>query len=238
MIRADGLRVEYSGAIALDGLTFEIEEPQRFAVLGRNGAGKTTLLRAMAGAVSASRGRVVWRDRKVTRPPSAMARRGMRYCPESANVFPDMSVRYNIDAALVAVPRSARRRRFTWALDNFPILEPLLDRRADKLSGGERQSLAVAAALVTRPELLLLDEPSLGLSPKMSSQIIATLRNVAREWDMTVILAEQNLALAAQLCDVGLWLETGSVQFRGTLDQLGEHLRSQHALSTSEEGSG
>jgi branched-chain amino acid transport system ATP-binding protein len=153
-------------------------------------------------------------------------------------VFPDLSVRANIEAALVAVTRSNRRGRFGWVLDNFPILAPLLDRRADRLSGGERQSLAVAAALVTRPELLLLDEPSLGLSPKMSTQIIATLKQVAAEWDMTVILAEQNLALAAQLCDVGLWLETGSVQFRGTLAQLGEHLRSQHALITSEEVSG
>jgi branched-chain amino acid transport system ATP-binding protein len=234
----DGLRVEYSGAIALDSLTFQIEEPRRFAVLGRNGAGKTTLLRAMAGAVSPSRGQVVWRDRKVSRPPSAMARRGMRYCPESGNVFPDMSVRANIEAALVAVARSVRRQRFAWAVDNFPILAPLLDRRADRLSGGERQSLAVAAALVTRPELLLLDEPSLGLSPKMSRQIIATLRDVAAEWDMTVILAEQNLALATQLCDVGLWLDTGSVRFSGTLVRLAEHLRSQHALITSEEASG
>ena len=164
MIDVANITVRYGGALALSEVSLRIEAGDRFAVLGRNGAGKTTLLRTLAGVLATSSGRVTIAGVDVRPPPSAIARRGLRYVPESLNVFGDMTVRDNLLAAVTRKPARLRRDRVAWALDTFPILQPLVSRRADRLSGGERQSLAVAAAMMTEPSILLLDEPSLGLS--------------------------------------------------------------------------
>ena len=175
MIDIDDITVRYSGALALRDVSLQIKAGDRFAVLGRNGAGKTTLLRTMAGVLAASSGRLAIEGADVRPPPSAVARRGLRYVPESGNVFGDMTVRDNLLAAVSRIPAGLRRDRVSWALGTFPILQPLVTRRADRLSGGERQSLAVATAMMTRPRVLLLDEPSLGLSPKMAGSLMTSI---------------------------------------------------------------
>jgi|ERR1700722_18184908 branched-chain amino acid transport system ATP-binding protein len=224
MIDVAGITVRYSGALALSEVSLQVARGDRFAVLGRNGAGKTTLLRTMAGILSASSGRLTIAGVDVRPPPSAVARRGLRYVPESLNVFGDMTVRDNLLAAVTRTPARSRRERVTWALETFPILQPLVSRRADRLSGGERQSLAVAAALMTEPSVLLLDEPSLGLSPKMARSLMESIASAAGT-EMTVVLAEQNAILAASLCPKGCWLETGRVAAAGSMGEITGALR-------------
>lgn len=225
MIDVSDVTVRYGGALALRGVSLQIEAGDRFAVLGRNGAGKTTLLRTLAGILAASAGQVTVAGVDVRPPPSAVARRGLRYVPESLNVFGDMSVRDNLLAAVTRVPARSRRGRVAWALDTFPILQPLVSRRADRLSGGERQSLAVAAALMTEPTVLLLDEPTLGLSPKMARALMDSIARASAGSEMTVVLAEQNAILAASLCPKGCWLETGRLAAAGSMGDITSALR-------------
>ena len=225
MIDVANITVRYGGALALSEVSLRIEAGDRFAVLGRNGAGKTTLLRTLAGVLATSSGRVTIAGVDVRPPPSAIARRGLRYVPESLNVFGDMTVRDNLLAAVTRKPARLRRDRVAWALDTFPILQPLVSRRADRLSGGERQSLAVAAAMMTEPSILLLDEPSLGLSPKTARALVESIGQASDGTEMTVILAEQNAILAASLCPKGCWLETGRVAAAGSIGDITTALR-------------
>lgn len=221
----DGVTVRYSGALALSNVSLEVFAGDRLAVLGRNGAGKTTLLRTFAGVLAPAAGRVTLWESEVHPPPSVVARRGVRYVPESGNVFGDMTVKDNLEAALSRTHRKERRERIEWALSVFPILQPLLFRKAVNLSGGERQSLAVAAALVTKPRILLLDEPSLGLSPKLSTALMSSIAEAARASDLTVLLAEQNVTLASSLCNKGCWLEMGRIVAAGSIDEITARLR-------------
>jgi branched-chain amino acid transport system ATP-binding protein len=225
MIDVANITVRYNGALALSDVSLRIDAGDHFAVLGRNGAGKTTLLRALAGVLAPSAGSVTIAGVDVKPPPSSVARRGLRYVPESWNVFGDMTVRDNLQAAVTRTPRRARRARVAWALETFPILQPLVSRRADRLSGGERQSLAVAAGLMTAPRVLLLDEPSLGLSPKMARSLMQSISLAAADTEMAVVLAEQNAILAASLCRKGCWLETGRIAAVGSMDDITGALR-------------
>jgi branched-chain amino acid transport system ATP-binding protein len=227
MIDIDSITVRYGGALALREVSLRIEDGDRFAVLGRNGAGKTTLLRTLAGVLAASSGRLAVDGADVRPPPNVAARRGLRYVPESGNVFGDMTVRENLLASVSRIPARLRRERVAWALGTFPILQPLTARRADRLSGGERQSLAVAAAMMAQPRVLLLDEPSLGLSPKMARSLMESIATACAGSAMTVVLAEQNAVLAASLCPRGCWLETGQVAATGSMGDITKALRAE-----------
>lgn len=227
MLEVEEITVRYNGALAVSGVSLKVERGQAFALLGRNGAVKTTILRSIAGVLILNSGSIRMDGHRIRPPSSRVARAGVRFVPESDNVFGDMTVIENLEASVVRVDRRRRRQRVDWALETFPLLQPLRTRRADRLSGGERQSLAVACALASAPKLLLLDEPSLGLSPKMATSLMTSIAAVCKEFSMTAILAEQNILLAGLLCKTGCWLETGTVSVVGDLQSIAESVKAE-----------
>ena len=214
---ATGLYVYYGRAMALADVSLCAPAGQATAVLGYNGSGKTSLLRAIGGLLTPARGTVSWDKEPIPAIASRAANGWLRLVPESGNVFAELSIEDNLKAGALGLSRPERDERMNWILTEFPVLRPLLRRRAGQLSGGQRQSLAVARAVIARPRLLLLDEPTLGLSPKAGSELLATIGRLTSELDMTVLLAEQNVGLAMEVCASGWWLDAGRV-----VSQLGQ----------------
>jgi ABC-type branched-subunit amino acid transport system ATPase component len=208
---ATGLCVYYGRAMALADVSLCAPAGQATAVLGYNGSGKTSLLRAIGGLLTPARGTVSWDKEPIPAIAFRAANGWLRLVPESGNVFAELSIEDNLKAGLLGLSRPERDERVNWILTEFPVLRPLLRRRAGQLSGGQRQSLAVARAVVARPRLLLLDEPTLGLSPKAGSDLLATIGRVTSELNMTVLLAEQNVGLAMEVCANGWWLDAGRI---------------------------
>jgi branched-chain amino acid transport system ATP-binding protein len=222
MLEVDGVSVSFGGATALSAVSLDVAAGGACAVLGRNGAGKSTLLRTIGGLVSPQRGHVRWEGEVLRGGPSEAVRRGIRLVTESGNVFTDLSVRDNLRSAVPMLSWRKMNDRITETVDTFPILRKLLTRHAGTLSGGERQTVAVARALIAHPRLLLLDEPSLGLAPALSTTLLGHLANVVRDRGVTLLVAEQNMRLAEKACADGCWLETGRIIARGPLSDLGD----------------
>jgi ABC-type branched-subunit amino acid transport system ATPase component len=210
-LTATGLSVYYGRAIALLDASMRAPAGRATAVLGHNGAGKTSLLRAIGGLVTPAKGTVYWDTDPIPASAFRAANGWLRLVPESGNVFADLSVEDNLRAGTLGLNRAERDQRIGWILAEFPVLAPLRRQRAGQLSGGQRQSLAVARAVIARPRLLLLDEPTLGLSPKAASGLLATIGRLTNDLNMTVVLAEQNVGLALEVCDKGWWLDAGRI---------------------------
>jgi branched-chain amino acid transport system ATP-binding protein len=215
MLAASHVTVDFNGALALRDVSVTVPSGASTAVLGRNGAGKTTLLRALAGAVRIAAGTVRWDDRPVPRQPWHAAAMGLRFVPESGNVFPELSVLDNLHSGAPWLRAGEMRRRVEETLEVLPLLGRLLARRAGLLSGGERQALAIGRARVAPPRLLLLDEPSLGLAPKLAAELLASIGTIVERQGTTTVIAEQNVPLALGLCDHVVHLDTGAVLFAG-----------------------
>jgi branched-chain amino acid transport system ATP-binding protein len=214
LLEIDGLTVAYGPAVALHGASLAVSPGEAVALLGANGAGKTTLLRALIGQLPARAGDIRLDGRSITAlPPERRARLGIGYAPEGRRVFAGMSVRDNLDAACrAAADERARRRAEVERL--FPQLAEHAARRAWQLSGGQQQMLAIGRALMTAPRLLLLDEPSLGLSPRLAGELFARLAAI-RDSGTAILLAEQNVALALALCGRAYVLQTGRIVASG-----------------------
>ena len=210
-LTATGLYVYYGRAMALADVSLSAPAGQATAVLGYNGSGKTSLLRAIGGLLTPVKGTVCWDREPIPATAFRAANGWLRLVPESGNVFAELSVEDNLKAGTLGLGRAERDERIKWILAEFPVLGPLLRRRAGQLSGGQRQSLAVARAVIARPRLLLLDEPTLGLSPKAGSDLLATIGRLTSQLTMTVLLAEQNVSLAMEVCDSGWWLDAGRI---------------------------
>ncbi|QFZ20799.1 urea ABC transporter ATP-binding subunit UrtE [Saccharothrix syringae] len=220
MLSVSGVDVAYGRARALSGVDLEVPAGSLVCVMGRNGVGKTTLLRTIMGALRPTAGRISFDGRDVTRVPThRRVRAGMAYVPQGHVSFPRLTVRENLQVTLEA----ARRRDAAAvgeALDVFPALRGLLRRPAGFLSGGQRQQLAIARALLTRPRLLLLDEPTEGVQPSVIDEIEAAVARLHREVGLTVLLVEQYLDFAVRLADGFVVLEAGEVVHAGTADDL------------------
>jgi branched-chain amino acid transport system ATP-binding protein len=223
------LSVRYAGAVqALRGVSLSVPEGAVMAVLGGNGAGKTTLLRALSGTLSEhngaiasgtieSRGRVLPRD-----DAAAIARSGLVQVPEGRRVFGSLTVEENLRAGGVAAPdKRARAHARAWVDELFPILRERATQRAGLLSGGEQQMLAIGRALMASPQLLLLDEPSLGLAPKIVERVGEVVREINTR-GVTVVLVEQNAAMALAVADRAVVLDVGQVALEGTAAELAE----------------
>jgi branched-chain amino acid transport system ATP-binding protein len=206
----------YGGVIALDGVSISAGTGAITAVLGANGAGKTTLLRAVSGMIRPRRGRVLLTGTDLAgRSPEQMVRAGIAHVPEGQGVIPELTVEENLRVGMMSWPLGRHRAERGVALDQaYERFRPLADRRrklAASLSGGERQMLVIARALLARPRVLLLDEPSLGLAPRVMAQVMDLVVRLSRENGITIVLVEQNARSALAVADHGVVLNLGRV---------------------------
>jgi len=223
VLRLDGLDVYYGQIRALKGVSLEVRSGEIVALLGNNGAGKTTTLKTISGLLAPRQGTVHLEDRVLTgTPPHDVVGRGIGHVPEGRRIFNRLSVRENLmmGAFLRSDGGIAEDLQRVFAL--FPRLQERIAQVAGTLSGGEQQMLAIGRALMGRPRLLLLDEPSMGLAPVLVEQIFDTIGAVNRQ-GTTILLVEQNAAMALSIAHRGYVLETGSIVLSGTAAQLSEN---------------
>ncbi len=221
MLEVKDLRVHYGTVEAVKGVSFEISERAIISLIGANGAGKTTCLRALTGLVKPSGGEVRFENTSlVGLAPHQIVRLGIAHVPEGRRLFPKMTVLENLRmGAYLRTKRSEMASTLGMIYEHFPILRERGRQRSGSLSGGEQQMLAIARALMNRPRLLLLDEPSMGLSPIMTAEIGTIIRQINAQ-DVSIILVEQNALLALTLARYGYVLETGLVVMQGNAREL------------------
>ena len=221
LLEVEGLRASYGPVLVLEGIDFTIEQGRRVALLGPNGAGKTTVLRALSGMVKTS-GKVDFDGRSLIGSPTAtIARRGVAHVPEGRGTFGELTVEENLRlGAYIRDDGAAAREDLGRCYGWFPRLEERKRQQAGSLSGGEQQMLALARALMLRPRLLMLDEPSLGLAPILTSELFRVLGQICDEHGMTVLLVEQNANLALDFADHAHVLESGRIALSGEADRI------------------
>ena len=216
------LNVSHGAIHALHDISFTVEPGQLAAVIGSNGAGKTTLLRTLSGLKDASSGNAQWDGREMLGgKPEDLVRRGISHVSEGKSVIPELTVKENL--VLGGIWRGNKAdtaQAIDEVVELFPRLGERMSQSADTLSGGERQMLAIGRALVSRPKLLLLDEPSLGLAPLVIEQIFATIDQLRRKLGLTVVLVEQNAMSALEIADIGIIINLGEVVASGKANEL------------------
>jgi branched-chain amino acid transport system ATP-binding protein len=221
LLRVDGIDVFYGDVQVLYGLSLEVREGEIVTLLGSNGAGKTTTLRAISGLRPPRAGDVTFRGRSLRAlPAAARAELGIALVPEGRELWPQLTVRENLDlGAYHPRVRAAAGRNLERVLSMFPRLKERSGQLAGSLSGGEQQMCAIGRALMSEPTLLMLDEPSLGLSPLLVDQVMQTVKDL-HATGMTVLLVEQNLRKALEVAQRGTVIETGRVRLEGTSAEL------------------
>ncbi len=221
MLEIRNLDVYYGGIQALKCVSLEVPEKKIVTLIGANGAGKSTLLRTVCGLVRPNAGRIRFQGTDITAAPThRIVRQGLALVPEGRRIFADLSIRDNLMmGAFNRRDHAHIGKDLDWIHSVFPRLHERSGQPAGTLSGGEQQMLALARALMSRPKLLLLDEPSLGLSPLMIKEVFEVIRRINRE-GMTVLLIEQNAAAALRVSDYGYVLETGRIFIEGSGNDL------------------
>ena len=224
MLEIHGISAHYGGVRALDDVSFILHEGEILALIGGNGAGKTTLLNLISGIIKTSRGSIIFQGKNIlSLPPEKIVELGIIQVPEGRHVFGPLTVRENLE--LGAYRRRGKQNKkkilddFEYILALFPVLENRLKQRAETLSGGEQQMLAIGRALMGRPILLLLDEPSLGLAPLVVQEIISIIEKLRKE-GTTILLVEQNARAALKISDRAYVLETGKIRVQGKASEL------------------
>lgn len=222
MLKIENLSVSHGAIRALHEISFNVEKGQLAAVIGANGAGKTTLLRTLSGLNKASHGTAHWNDHNILHAkPEALVRHGISHVSEGKSVIPELTVAENLDlGALWRRNRKEAAKSKQEVVELFPRLGERLSQRADSLSGGERQMLAIGRSIMSKPELLLLDEPSLGLAPLVIEQIFQAIRDLTTAMGLTVLLVEQNAMGALKIADIGIVLNLGSIAATGSASAL------------------
>jgi branched-chain amino acid transport system ATP-binding protein len=212
----------YGNILALQGISLHVKPSEIVTILGSNGAGKTTLLMAIAGLVPPRQGEILWEGRPIQQlTPDQIKALGIGLVPEGRRIFTEFNVLENLRmGAYLRQDREHIREDLERMMELFPILHQRQSQLGGTLSGGEQQMLAIARALMGRPQLLLLDEPSLGLAPMIVQQIFEILRQIHHQQQTTILLVEQNAYLALQLADRGYLLENGKIQLTDTAANL------------------
>ena len=216
-----GLKVAYGGINAIKGIDLQVEQGEMVALIGANGAGKTTTLKAICGLLTQTEGQIVYDGQPILGLPShRLVSRGLSLVPEGRGIFGRLTVRENLEMGAYSRRDAAAIRSDLERINTlFPRLADRRSQVAGTLSGGEQQMLAIGRALMSRPRLLLLDEPSMGLAPLMVEKIFETVRTVSRE-GVTVLLVEQNAKLALEVSQRGYVIESGRVTLQGAASQL------------------
>jgi len=227
VLEIHGISAHYGGVRALDDISFKLDEKEILALIGGNGAGKTTLLNLISGMIKPSKGNIFFKGKSIlSLSPDKIVGLGIIQVPEGRHVFGPLTVKENLE--LGAYRRRGRQNKkkilddFEYILALFPVLETRLKQRAETLSGGEQQMLAIGRALMGRPILLLLDEPSLGLAPLVVQEIISIIETLRNE-GTTILLVEQNARAALKISDRAYVLETGKVRVQGKASELMEN---------------
>jgi branched-chain amino acid transport system ATP-binding protein len=219
LLRVERLQVRYDAVTALRDITVTVGANEAVALVGANGAGKSTLFKSIMGFLKPSAGGISFAGRSLARlRPDARARLGLGYCPEGRRVFPGLTVRENLEVAVTG-PASSRPALIDYAYELFPALAERPGALGWQLSGGQQQMLAIARALMGRPRLLLLDEPSLGLAPKLVDEVLKRVRTIVAS-GTSVLLAEQNVTKALACCERAYLLEVGTVALTGAAADL------------------
>jgi branched-chain amino acid transport system ATP-binding protein len=219
MLAARDLVTGYGLGAVIHGVSFDVEAGEVVCLLGRNGAGKSTTLRSIMGLTPPRSGRVEFKGQEITRrQPFQVARLGIGYIPDDRRIFADLSVEENLE-----IVRRVTRREGRWTLERvyrlFPVLAELRAKFGSGLSGGEQKMLAIGRALMGNPDLLILDEPSEGLSPLMVQTLIGAIHQI-REEGVTLLVADQNVKFARRIASRGYIMEEGHVRHTGTLEEL------------------
>jgi branched-chain amino acid transport system ATP-binding protein len=217
MLAVSGVHAFYGNIEALRGVDLEVEAGEIVALIGANGAGKSTLLMTVCGRPQAARGRITFDGRDISHLETfEIVRRGISQVPEGRRIFPRMTVLENLQMGATIADPAGFDEDLSRAFQLFPILQQRQGQRGGTLSGGEQQMLAIARALMSRPRLLLLDEPSLGLAPLIVKQIFDVIAEINQRQKMTVLLVEQNAYHALRLAHRGYVMQTGRIALSGT----------------------
>ncbi|GAB3082133.1 ABC transporter ATP-binding protein [Nocardioides zeae] len=222
-LELQGVSAGYGAGDVLHEISLDVRPGEVVVILGANGAGKTTLMRAVSGVIP-RRGRILFEGKDISRTgPEQIVRLGLAQVPQGRGTFVDLTVEENLRTGALSRRDSARVNE---DLDRWYTTYPrLAERRRQKaglLSGGEQQMLAVSRAMMSRPRLLLCDEPSLGLSPRLTQELFASLRSINEEWDMSMLIVEQNAAIALGIATRGYLLEVGTIARAGSADELSD----------------
>jgi branched-chain amino acid transport system ATP-binding protein len=228
MLKVQDIDVYRAETQVLWDISFMIHQKEIVAILGANGAGKSTLIASILGLLHPLKGQILFKDNDISKIPSyAINRMGIACVPEGRHIFQDMSVLENLEiGAYSKRARTALRKNIDWVFDLFPIMHERKNQLGGTLSGGEQQMLAIGRALMSKPDLLLLDELSLGLAPKITIDLLKTIEAL-REKNTTILLVEQNVEMALKHCDRSYILETGKISIEGTAKELmsNDHIR-------------
>ncbi len=222
LLRVENLETYYGPIMAIRGASLDVSEGRIVTVLGANGAGKTTLLKTISGVMSPEKGTIRLAGEFIQElEADAIVRKGLVHVPEGREVFPLLSVAENLAmGAYVRTDMAAVKADLDMVYDYFPILRERAGQRAGTLSGGQQQMLAIGRGLMARPRLMLLDEPSLGLSPLLTQEIFTIIRRLNREQKVTILLVEQNAKAALDVADFGYVMELGRIVMAGEASRL------------------
>jgi ABC-type branched-subunit amino acid transport system ATPase component len=221
ILEANNIVAGYGKSEILHGVSICIEEKEAITIIGPNGAGKSTLLKALMGYIPVFKGDVYWKGDTITHlKPHEKVNLGFGYVPQLGNVFPSLTVRENLEMGGFLQGKQVMKERMEKAFQLFPILADRMKQKAGTLSGGQRQMLGMARALMTDPELLMLDEPSAGLSPKVSEEVFSSITDIHRKMDRAIVIIEQDAYQSLSISDRGYVLVMGQNEFEDTADKI------------------
>ena len=225
LLEVENLSVTYGDIAAVRNLSFILDQGELVSIVGANGAGKTSILNAVMGIEPLSSGKILFNGEDITRlPVHERARRGIRVVPERSRVFPRLTVYENIITGVYGLTKKvAVQTRLEWLYGIFPRLQERSGQLASTLSGGEQQQLAIARALISDPRLLLVDDVSMGLMPKLVDQVFALLHQLNKELGLTILLVEQNAMASLKISHRGYVMEVGTCAYEGAAEDLIEH---------------
>lgn len=221
LLKLENVDVHYGGVVALDDASVSIDEGEIVALMGPNGAGKSTVLKAIFGLAPISKGKVLWHEKKINPVPHEIVRRGVSFVPQGRQLFKSLTVEENLEmGGFVMKDKKELERRIEEVMDLFPALKKKRKEKSRNLSGGQQQMLALARGLMTDPKVLLLDEPSLGLAPKIVKEVFLKIKDINKRRKTAIFIVEHNLKSLFEIIDRAYVLDKGKIVLEGTSDDI------------------